>query len=219
MKMQPPLLPHVCQRRRDLLLAGTVAGALFTFPPLAMAGKLLGVASEVYVNGKRSYRGATIRPGDVVKTGGLSEAVFVVGKDVFMLREHSEMHLLASEPGTTGIAAGVRVVTGGLLSAFASGERKLLTATATAAIRGTAAYVEVSPESTYLCTCYGTLELADSAGSATQQVSAIHHDAYTVHAEGRGGSVFESAQKRNHYDEELRLLETLAGRKPPFMAG
>ncbi len=72
MKMQRSLLPHACQRRRELLVAGSVAGAIIAFPQLAFAGKLLGVASEVYINGKRGYRGATVRPGDVVKTGGLS---------------------------------------------------------------------------------------------------------------------------------------------------
>ncbi len=219
MKMQRSLLPHACQRRREILVAGSVAGAIIAFPQLAFAGKLLGVASEVYINGKRGYRGATVRPGDVVKTGGLSEAVFVVGKDAFMLRERSEMRLLAPERGTVGIAAGLRVVTGALLSVFGSGKRTLTTSTATAGIRGTGVYVEVTPESTYFCTCYGAVELADSSGSATRQVSAIHHDAHTVHAEPKSGSIFETATMRNHYDEELRLLEALVGRKPPFMAG
>lgn len=219
MKMQHSLLPHVCQQRRRFLAAGTAAGALLTFSQLALAGKLLGVASEVYVNGKRAYRGTTIRPGDAVKTGGLSEAVFVVGRDAFMLRERSEMRLLASESGISGVAAGLRVLTGALLSVFGSGERKLLTPTAAAGIRGTGVYVEVSSELTYFCTCYGAVELGDIAGSETRQVSAIHHEAHTVYAEPQVGSVFEPATMRNHYDEELRLLEALVGRKPPFMAG
>ena len=219
MKMQRSLLPHVCQPRRSFLAAGAVAGALLTFPQLAFGGKLLGVASEVYVNGKRAYRGATIRPGDVVKTGGRSEAVFVVGKDAFMLRERSEMRLLASDSGISSVAAGLRVFTGALLSVFGSGERKLLTSTATAGIRGTGVYVEVSSELTYFCTCYGAVELADSSGSETRQVRAIHHEAHLVHAEPQVGSVFEAATMRNHYDEELRLLENLVGREPPFMPG
>ena len=219
MKMQRSLLPPACQRRRQLMIAGSVAGAMIAFPQLALAGKLLGVASEVYINGKRAFRGATVGPGDVVKTGGLSEAVFVVGNDAFMLRQRSEMRLIAPEQRTGGIAAGLRVVTGALLSVFGSGERTLTTSTATAGIRGTGVYVEVTPNSTYFCTCYGAVELSDRSGSATRQVSAIHHDAHLVHAEARSGSHFETATMRNHYDDELRLLEALVGREPPFMAG
>ncbi|NIO39474.1 MAG: hypothetical protein GTO41_04280 [Burkholderiales bacterium] len=219
MKLQRSLSPQVCHRRRDLLVAGSVAGAMFAFPQLALGGKLLGVASEVYVNGKRAYRGATIRPGDVVKTGGLSEAVFVVGKDAFMLRQNSEMRLLPSKGGARGTVSGLRVITGALLSVFGPGEKKLMTATATAGISGTGAYIEVNQESTYFCTCYGRVELADSSGSATQQVSAIHHEGHIVHAASESGSPFEPATMRNHYDEELRLLEALVGRKPSFMAG
>ena len=219
MKIRLSLLPHdVSQRRRHLLAAGSAAGALLAFPQVALGGKLLGVASEVYINGKRSFRGATIRPGDVVNTGRLSEAVFVVGEDAFMLRERSEMRLLASDSGSNRIASGLRVVTGALLSVFGSGERKLLTPTATAGIRGTGTYVEVSSDLTYFCTCFGTVELADSSGSEMRRISAIHHEARMVHAEPQVGSVFEPATKRNHYDEELRLLEALVGRTPPFMA-
>ena len=108
---------------------------------------------------------------------------------------------------------------GALLSVFGSGERKLLTSTATAGIRGTGVYVEVSSELTNFCTCYGAVELADSSGSETRQVRAIHHEAHLVHAEPQVGSVFEAATMRNHYDEELRLLENLVGREPPFMPG
>ncbi len=219
MKMQRSLSSHVCQRRRDLLVAGSVTGAMLVVPQVVFAGKLLGVASEVYVNGKRAYRGATVRPGDVVKTGGLSEAVFVVGKDAFMLRERSELRLIGSKQGARGVAAGLRLLTGGLLSVFAPGERKLQTATVTAGIRGTGVYVEVNPESTYFCTCYGQVELADSSGSNVQQVSATRHEARVVHGKDRAGGMFEPATMRNHYDEELRLLEGLVGRKPPFMTG
>ena len=141
MKIRRSLLPHVCQQRRSFLAAGTAVGAILAFPQLAIGGKLLGVASEVYINGNRAFRGATIRPGDVVNTGRLSEAVFVVGEDAFMLRERSEMRLLESESGSNRVAAGLRVIAGGLLSVFGSGERKLLTSTATAGIRGTGTYV------------------------------------------------------------------------------
>lgn len=216
--MKTKALPstHVCTRRRDLLLAGSAAGVSLAFPQLAAAGKLLGVASEVYVNGKRAYRGATIRPGDVIKTGGLSEALFVVGKDAFMLRQNSEMRVLTSRVAK-GIAAGLRVLTGGLLAVFEPGSRKVVTQTVTAGIRGTAIYVEARPESTYFCTCYGQVDLAHSNGKETKPVSASHHNAYVVHATAQPGGLFESAEMRNHHDDELVLLERMVGRKPPFV--
>jgi len=219
MRMRNAFPGHLCSRRRDLLLAGSVAGFAIAFPQLATAGKLLGVASEVYVNGKRAYRGTTIRPGDIVKTGGLSEAVFVVGKDAFMLRENSQMRLLKGTAANRSVAPGLRVVTGALLSVFGPGTRTLSTATATAGVRGTGVYIEVNPSSTYFCTCYGTVDLGDSSGADNREVSATHHNAHIVHAQAQGGSLFESAPVRDHYDEELQLLESLVGRKPPFMQG
>jgi len=219
MKQQNAFPDHVCHHRRNLLLAGSAAGFAIAFPQLASAGKLLGVASEVYVNGKRSYRGASIRPGDVVKTGGLSEAVFVIGKDAYMLRQNSEMHLIAAKGGSSRIAAGLRLVTGGLLSVFSPGQRVVRTATATAGIRGTATYVEVRPEGTYFCTCYGKVDLSNSAGDASVQVNALHHDANFVHANAQSGNAIEHSTMQNHYDEELMLLTALVGTKPPFVTG
>ena len=210
---------HVCHHRRDLLMAGSAVGFAIAFPHLATAGKLLGVASEVYVNGKRSYRGAKIRPGDVIKTGGLSEAVFVVGKDAFMLRQNSELHLVAAKGGSSRVAGGLRLITGGLLSVFAPGKRVVRTATATAGIRGTATYVEVRPEGTYFCTCYGKVDLSNSAGDASVQVNALHHDANIVHANAQAGNAIEKSTMQNHYDEELMLLTALLGTKPPFVKG
>lgn len=210
---------HVCHHRRNLLMAGSAAGFAIAFPQLASAGKLLGVASEVYVNGKRSYRGASIRPGDVVKTGGLSEAVFVVGKDAYMLRQNSEMRLVAVKGGSSRVAAGLRLITGGLLSVFAPGKRVVRTATATAGTRGAAAYVEIRPEGTYFCTCYGKVDLSNSAGDASVQVNALHHDGNFVHANAQAGNAIEHSAMQNHYDEELMLLTALVGTKPPFVTG
>ena len=218
MTTQNSQVPHVCRHRRDLLLGGSLAGVALAFPQLAAAGKLLGVASEVYVNGKRAYRGTRIKPGDVVKTGGLSEALFVVGKDAFMLRQNSEMRLLTSQT-SRAIAAGLRVLTGGLLAVFAPGSRKVVTSTVTAGIRGTGIYVEVNPQSTYFCTCYGQVDLAHSDGAESRQVSATHHNGYIVHAQSQPAGLFEPAEMRNHYDEELELLERMVGRIPPFMPG
>jgi hypothetical protein len=219
MRQRNAFADHACHHRRNLLIAGSAVGFAIAFPQLATAGKLLGVASEVYVNGKRSYHGATIRPGDVVKTGGLSEAVFVVGKDAFMLRQNSEMRLIKGKNASSTVVAGLRLVTGGLLSVFAPGQRKVQTATATAGIRGSACYVEVRPEGTYFCTCYGKVDLSDSAGDATLQVSAEHHDANIVHANAQAGNAIEHTTQQNHYDEELILLTALVGTKPPFVKG
>ena len=219
MKLLRPASPHVCQHRRELLLTGSLAGVALAFPQIAAAGKLLGVASEVYVNGKRAYRGAVIRPGDTVKTGGLSEAVFVVGTDVFMLRENSQMRLNKGTKANRAIASGLRVLTGALLSVFGPGQRTLSTATATAGVRGTGVYIRVNPESTYFCTCYGTVELGDGSGAEKREVNATHHNAHIVHAKAQDGSIFEPAPMRDHHDEELILLESLVGRKPPFVTG
>jgi len=51
----------------------------------------------------------------------------------------------------------------------------MLTATTTAGIRGTGIYVEASPERTYFCTCYGTVEIEDQHRTEKRLVVSGYH--------------------------------------------
>jgi len=189
---------------RDVLAART--------PP----GGMVMIKGEVRVNGSAARTGTRVAPGDrvVTATGGL--AVFVVGKDAFLLRQGSELHTA----GGGALIASLRLVTGKLLSVFGKGARSITTPTATIGIRGTGIYLEVEPERSYVCTCYGVADLqASNMPAARETVRTTHHDAPRyVYARGEMPiKMIELAPVINHSDAELIMLEALVGREPPFV--
>lgn len=205
--------------RRRVLVGGIALGASLLLPTTARAGRLTAAAGEVRINGLRARRGAAVEPGDIVNTGGLSQAVFVIGGDAFMLRADSEMEIYGSSRVRAGVVSGLRMLTGALLSVFAPGPKDILTATATAGIRGTGVYIEASPELTYFCTCYGEVDLADQHRQHKMHVIASYHQPHMIYGSMRDGHLMEPSAFKNHSDEELVFLESLVGRKPPFERG
>jgi hypothetical protein len=177
---------------------------------------MIEVQGEVLVNGRPATAGAALKPGDRVATAPGSSAVFVLGQDAFLMREKSE--LLTA--GGKAFAGAMRLVTGKLLSVFGRGPRSIATATATIGIRGTGIYIEAEAERTYVCTCYGVVDLqASNMPKARETVRTTHHDAPRyIYARGESPiKMIESAPVINHTDAELIMLEALVGRKPPFV--
>jgi len=177
---------------------------------------MVDVTGEVLVNGRPAKPGAALKPGDGVATAPGSSAVFVLGRDAFLIRESSE--LLTA--GNSVLAGSLRLVTGKLLSVFGRGSRRIATPTATIGIRGTGIYIEAEAERTYVCTCYGLVDLqASNMPEARETVSTTHHDAPRyIYARGEMPiKMIEQAPVVNHTDAELIMLEALVGRKPPFV--
>ncbi len=211
--------------RRGLLIAMLAAG-LFGAAPWPARAAIFGqvpkqmppgrsiydLSGQVMVNGKAAGPGTIIGPNDVVETMARSRAVFVVGKDAFLLRDRSRLEL----SGTRVLVNTLRLLSGKLLSVFGRSEHRLDTATATIGIRGTGLYVEADPELTYACTCYGVTNIAATAdSSAAETIDSQHHDAPRYIAAG-GGRLIQPAPFKNHSDEELWLIEALVGRTPSF---
>lgn len=177
---------------------------------------MVAVKGEVLINGRPAKLGAALKPGDSVATAPGSSAVFVVGRDAFLIREKSEL-LTAGGKALTG---SLRLVTGKLLSVFGRGARRIATPTATIGIRGTGIYIEAEAERTYVCTCYGLVDLqASNMPEARETVNTTHHDAPRyIYAHGEMPiRMIEVAPVINHTDAELIMLEALVGRKPPFV--
>jgi len=177
---------------------------------------LVRMNGEVLINGIAARRGALVKPGDSVITGAGGSAVFVVGRDAFLLREGGE--LLTA--GNRALIASLRLVTGKLLSVFGHGPRRISTATATIGIRGTGIYIEAETERTYVCTCYGVVDIqANNMPEARETVHTTHHDAPRyIYAHGEMPiKMIEPAPVINHSDAELIMLEALVGRQPPFV--
>lgn len=175
------------------------------------------VRGDARVNGVPAREGMDVKAGDVVSTGADGELMFVAGRDAFLIRANSRVEA----QGTAGalLLSGLRIVTGAVLSVFSPGEAKrLTTATATIGIRGTALYVEAEDARTYVCTCYGMAEIASAADPATREtVHTLHHEQPRYIMAMGAPQMLMSAPVVNHTDAELVFLESLAGRRPPFV--
>lgn len=182
---------------RRALAAGTIEKGVYR------------VRGDARINGEPARPGQEIRFGDTVTTGPGAELVFVVGRDAYLVRERSRLSFAAEA---------LRIVTGAVLSVFGSGRRRIETATATIGIRGTGIYVEAEPEKTYVCTCYGEVDLEARDDPASRETVRTRHHEAPRYIMARGApQMLMQAPVVNHSDAELILLESLVGRRPPFM--
>lgn len=213
-------------RRRRFLGSAAAASAAATLPSLLRlsdalaAGSVeLGVHSvrgDAYVNGITPRQGTIVRTGDAVRTGGNGELVFVLGRDAFMVRPNTRIQF--TDIAVEGVTTLFRITTGAVLSVFERGPRKRVeTPTATMGIRGTAMYIEAAQERSYVCTCYGSVEITpyDDPGAA-ETVTTTHHDQPRFIYRSGAARMMTPAPVFNHSDAELVLLEALQGREPPF---
>ncbi|MBI2312585.1 MAG: hypothetical protein HYU77_08795 [Betaproteobacteria bacterium] len=193
---------------RQVLASGQVPGSR----------GIVRLEGRVTVNGVPAQPGTPVKAGDRVVTGPGSTAVFVIGRDAFLIREKSQLEIAGVELAVSAL----RMVTGKLLSVFGTGARGIQTATATIGIRGTGIYVESDADKSYVCTCYGTVDLqATGMPEVRETVVTRHHDAPRyIWGMGSGKLIkemMEAAPVINHTDEELIMLEALVGRVPPFV--
>ena len=244
---------EMIESRREFLVRalslGWLAGGAGWSPAAlaALFGKLPGklpegksifeLKGEVMVNGKPANEGTVITPSDKVTTGANSYVIAAVGANSFILRDRSTLDLGGSNP----LKQAMRLVSGKFLGVFGklAGKQSLTlnTPVATIGIRGTGVYAESDPDKTYLCTCYGTTDLAAAADHDFEgldvkgkkkkgdepppvevaQVIARHHDAPKyILAQPESGKRITPAPFINHTDLELMTLEALVGRKVPF---
>jgi len=173
--------------------------------------RLEGTAS---VGGKPARVGTPVPLGERVATGPDSMAVVVVGEDAFLLRANT----VIEARGSRGVLSDLLISTGRVLTVFSNKPVAIKASHATIGIRGTGAYIEVEPERTYFCLCYGEAEIVPvAAPDASEVVRTRHHEAPRfIYGKGRA-TVMERAPVINHWDDELILLESLVGRVPAFL--
>lgn len=178
------------------------------------------LSGTVTVNGQPATLQTPIRPGDTVVTGEASECVFVVGTHSMILRESSNMVIESDAKASKSlVVAGLRILSGKLLTVSRDSRINVSTPTATIGIRGTGWYTEAEPDQTYFCTCYGVAEIASADDpTSSETVAAKQHDRpLYILREGPAGQRIRNAPFINHTDQELTLIETLVGRTPPFV--
>jgi hypothetical protein len=162
-----------------------------------------------------------IKANSTVVTGVASWIIFAVGKDAHHLRGGSRLEL----EGTGMFEEAMRLLTGSVLSVFAKRkpdekQYKMHTSTATVGIRGTGVYAESEPalKRSYVCTCYGDVNISAIADpSINEDIKTTHHDnPRYIYADDSNGDIIQPGPFINHTDEELQLIETIVGRTTPF---
>lgn len=216
---------------------------------LAAGQSIYQIDGDVRINGKKATLSTQIQRGDTVETQANSFAIFVVGKDAFILRSNSSLSLpvhstatqavstqpVSAQPLSTQpkLAAGkstqkintsssnnvFSLTRGKVLSVLASRRTQISTPSAVIGIRGTGVYIEVEPERSYVCTCYGLVDLATSDDpSISETIQATHHDAPRyILADKSQRNRIQPAPFKDHDDQELLLIETLVGRTAPYV--
>jgi hypothetical protein len=190
-------------------LSGLIAEALAKGDVPPGVNQLEGTAM---VNGRAAQVGTPVALGNTLSTGQNSRAVIVVGKDAFLMRAHTVIEI----KGNDGVLSELTVATGRVLSVFAKKPVAIKAASASIGIRGTGAYLEVSPEDVYFCLCYGEA-LISGPYMPDKLVKTTHHESPLILNTHAPAMTAEPGPFRNHSDDELIMLEALVGREPPFM--
>jgi hypothetical protein len=143
------------------------------------------------------------------------EVRFRVGKNAFMLRKNSSITISTDSVAVTAL----RLITGGVMGVFGEGRKNILAKTFTAGIRGTGIYLEEQSDSeVYCCLCYGTADFTAPDGrERLMHLDSRHHDRpVSIGMSRNGKSELFDDKTHNHNDDELRALEKMCDRKPPF---
>lgn len=219
---------HLTRRNlvRALLLAGGMRPALLAVARSASAMSQAPIVPGVQeftgdfrLNGIPARRGDLVKPGDIATTGSDSSAVIVIGKHAFMLRANSRVEFYPVYFEKEGMVSGVlKIAAGAMLSVFGNTSGTTITTPlAHLGIRGTACYVDSRPERTYACVCYGRADLISApTGKLLERVATTHHESPRYIYPPGAPAPIQPAPVIDHRDAELRLLEALVHRTPPF---
>ena len=204
-------MPRPVSRRRVLHLAAGLGCSLLV-PGVARAANVREITGKVFVNKHRATLDSVIRAGDLVTTSHDGRISFTVAGDAFLLKQRTSL-----EVGDAGnpLIDTLRLLTGKLLSVFETGrDRRIVTATATIGVRGTACFLNAQPRSMYFCNCYGRTVL--SAQGIEETFEATHHNAHQLDFDGEKFMGMRVMKVIDHSDDELRQLEVYVGRVPQF---
>lgn len=221
-----PITPALLQswRRRRFLARLAAAGAFGAGGIGAFIGEALArgdlpvtqgvnqLRGTATVNGRPAVVGTPVAARDRIATGPGGMAVVVVKDDAFLVRENTSIQFSES----SGVLSQIVVGNGRVLSVLGKKPVAIKAADASIGIRGTGAYLEVSPQEVYFCLCYGEAVIEGPGMAAPRVVKTTHHEEPLVITKSGADMKAEPGPFRNHTDEELAMLEALCGREPPF---
>ncbi|MBT4890234.1 MAG: hypothetical protein HON65_11850 [Rhodospirillales bacterium] len=178
------------------------------------------MSGAVFINAQPAIIGQEVHSGDIVTTGPDGDCVIIIGEHVYLIHEDSEVEFYPEyiEEALNASPSGLITITAGaMLSVFGKTNTTITTPVATIGIRGTACYVDTSAEKTYVCVCYGTGDLGGKQdGLHLETVKTKHHDSPRYIYPAGHAKRIETAPVIDHTDKELRMLEALVNRRPPF---
>lgn len=171
------------------------------------------LVGDAQINGRRLLPQEIIQSGDAITTGPNASLIFVIGNAAFQVRQNSRM--VVERGASLNVVSVLRLLTGAVASVWGKGvNRRIITPTLTAGIRGTGVYTEVFDAQnfrSYFCNCYGVVDMR--AGD-TQTVSrAQYHQAFWSSSAGQNTLALSPAKAINHTDEELEFLARLVNQR------
>ena len=203
--------------RRDLVKLAGASVFLVAGPALPV----LAETSSIRLEGgrlklKRAADGNIIRPGERVLAGA-GGAVVRSRDQLFYMDEGTDAEFDADQNGRI---TAISVVKGGILSLFGpkTGKgTKIISANASASIRGTTTYFawQEEHERTYVCCCYGHLDLANNDGGGITLETSYHNA--VILPPGGGAQPAPYDAPLDHYDDDIAALEAHAGREPRWV--
>jgi hypothetical protein len=202
-------------QRRSFLQAAAAWSALGgSFAAEAQSrSNIVELMGDATVNGVRLSPQQAIQTGDEIATGPKSNLIFVIGNSAFHVRQNSR--LTVERGATLNAVSLLRLLTGAVVSVWGKGtNRKIITPTITAGIRGTGVYTEIFANQGgrgYICNCYGTVDMS-SGGERKVSVS-DYHQAFWGEVTPKDGRSLTPAKAINHTDEELEFLARLTNQR------
>ena len=202
-------------RRHFFLGAG--ASLLLASTSLVTPSRAFADAGDGIISGTARINGKPQPVGNLksfkVQTGG-EKAVLKTASDIFYLDPDTEAEF---ERAADGTVAQINIAAGALLSVFdpnRSQRAQIRTPNATGSIRGTGTYFayQANEERTYVCCCYGGVDLENGDGGG-EKLRTSYHNAVIL-PQGGGVEAAPYSVPLNHYDDDIAALEKLAGREP-----
>ena len=188
--------------------AWTAAGG-FAAAHAQQRSNVVQLEGDVRLNGQRMRPDSFVQSGDRIETGPGSSVVFAIGDSAFHVRQNSR--LTVERGATLHTVSALRILSGAVVSVWGrGGNRRIVTPTLTAGIRGTGVYTEVFPQEghrSYFCNCWGTVQL--SAGGDRVVSQSAYHQSFWGEAQPRGGRMLTAAPALNHTDEEVEFVAAL----------
>ena len=180
------------------------------FSAFAADGKISSLQGNAWINGKPVHAGSTVHFGDHVLTGARASITIILDENVYRLGKRASLTLPTVEK-----RGKLSLLYGALVAVFRHHSHKTIyTGTAVLGVRGTGFYLNSKFDETYLCLCYGDVDLADAENLNKQaHIHAEHHNAVVF--DHQTLEIRGNQPMLDHQDVGLFELEALAGRVPP----